>query len=316
MRTILLSIVCCSVLLPAGCRKDSAGSALPVNSVAIQAGSGKDTLQVSLPIASDSAFVIGVKAALTGAASSADHWVTFQVDTTKIAEYRSEYGSAVLLPTSCYYFYKSMTRIPAGSTVSDSAQLNIILQTKLDGYSTYILPVIIQSVDGNADGIATEQVLYYVLQTGKPSVITRTGWTIAGYSSAYANTSTTYPASNVLDDNNTSTMWVSDLAGKMPQWVAISFNKTVTFSSVTYYFPTAYTYPAKGGYPTSIQIETSTDGTNWDSKGVFAGNIVSNMQTIPVGLTTAKYLRFTSLASVKYSATYECIFISGIMVNP
>lgn len=269
---------------------------------------------MAIPIASDSTQVIGLQAVLADAVGS-DHWVTFKADTTKLAAFRAVYGNADLLPTSCYYFYKSTARIAAGSTVSDSAQLNIILQTKLDGYATYVLPLVIQSVDGNPDGIATSQVVYYVLKTGKPSVIPKTSWTIAGVSST-VTTSTAYAATNVLDDNNTTTSWASDLTQAMPQWVAINFNKSVTFSSVVYYFPTTYKYPTLGGYPTSIQLETSLDGTNWVNKGVFAGNIVNNMQVISLGLTTARYLRFTGLSSVKYNNTYETIFISGIGVLP
>ena len=90
----------------------------------------------------------------------------------------------------------------------------------------------------------------------------------------------------------------------------------MTFTAVNYYFPPALKYPTSGGYPTSIQIETSMDGTTWTTNGIFTGNLVNNMQTLNTGTTTAGYLRFTVLSSVKYAATYAAVFISGIELLP
>ncbi|MBS1566241.1 MAG: discoidin domain-containing protein, partial [Bacteroidetes bacterium] len=88
------------------------------------------------------------------------------------------------------------------------------------------------------------------------------------------------------------------------------------FTALNYYLPTALKYPTLGGYPTSILIETSLDGATWTNKGTYAGNINNNMQTLAVGQTTARYVRFTGLACVKYSATYDAIFISEISLIP
>lgn len=298
------------VLLTA-CHKDDLPATLPSGSISIQAASGKDTLQKSISILNDTAMVLGITAKLSGSASLSDHYVNFGVDTTKIAQYRTTYGQALLLPAYSYYFYKPQARIPAGSLVSEQAVLNIILQTKLEGYSTYVLPVLITDVDGITEGAQTTKVVYYVLKTGKPGSIPKAGWTIFSFSSV----NSTLVAANVLDDNNLTTYWASNTAGQMPQSVAINFNKVLTFSAVNYYFPTALKYPTMGGYPTSILIETSMDGITWVNRGTYAGNLVNNMQTLNTGIVTAKYLRFTSLASVKYSV-YSVIFISGISLVP
>lgn len=265
-----------------------------------------------LAILKDSLVVIGLKAELSGNASATDHWVNFAVDTTKITAFRERYGNAVLLPGTCYYFQKPMTRIAAGVAVSDSAQLNIFSQTKLEGYTTYVLPVVVQSVDGNVEGAATTRVLYYVLKTAKPASISKLGWTIAGFSSVYSS----FAATRILDDDNLTTFWASNITLQMPQWIAISFNKEVTFSALNYYLPTALAYPANGGYPTSILIETSMNGTTWENKGVYAGNIVNNMQTLNTGNITARYLRFTGLSCAKYLGSYEAILVSGISLVP
>jgi len=311
MRKNYIAIFCSLMIIATACSKKNTPDVLPDGSISFQQAAGKDTVEMPLSILSDSVLVIGVKAALSGNTSSSDHWVNFAVDTTKITAFRARYGSADVLPSLSYFFYKPMTRLSAGTSVSDSAQLNIAQETKLKEYSTYVLPVVIQSVDGKTGGAATTRVLYLVFKTGKALFASKAGWTIAGNSSVLA----TYVPANVLDDDNLTTLWGTSLSQQMPQWIAINFNRDITFLSLIYYIPTIINYPAYGGYPTSIQIETSMDGTNWVNKGIFAGNISNNMQTINTGATTARYLRFTVLASVKYAATYDCIFISGISLT-
>lgn len=305
-------IFCSLTVMLTACRKQSGPAVLPDGSISIQYAAGQDTIQMPLSILSDTALVMKLTAALSGNTSSTDHWVNFAVDTTKITAFSAKYGTALLLPRSSYFFYKPTTRLAAGASVSDPSQLNIVQETKLTEYSTYVLPVVIQSVDGKTEGAATSRVIYLVFKTGRPLFIKKAGWTIAGFSSAYS----TLVAANVLDADNIGTYWASNLTGQMPQWIALNFNRDITFSALAYYIPPALSYPKYGGYPTSIQIETSMDGVNWVSKGVFAGNIVNNTQTINTGITTARYLRFTALSSVKYAGVYEAVFISGISLFP
>lgn len=312
MRRIYIAIILPLLVLVAACSKDDSPAMLPEGSVAFSQAAGQDTIVMPLSILKDSAIVLGLKAVLTETASGGKHWVKFAVDTNKIADYRARFGSALLLPTTSYLFFKADAQIAEDTSLSEKGQLNIGQQTKLIEYSTYVLPVVIQSVDGNVDGIATNRVLYFVFKTGKPAVINKLGWTIAAFSSQNG----TFAPTTLLDDNNLTTYWASNIQQTMPQWVNISFNKELTFTALNYYLPTALRYPTLGGYPTSIQIETSMDGTTWTSKGVFAGNVVNNMQTIQLGETKARYLRFTALACVKYNNAYDAVFISGIGLVP
>ncbi|HEY8958824.1 discoidin domain-containing protein [Chitinophaga sp.] len=312
MHKIYIAVICPLILLLASCSKDDAPAALPGGSISFERAAGKDTIEMPLSILKDSLVVIAFKAALSGNTSGSEHWIKFAVDTTKIASFRSRFGSATLLPSGSYLFFKTDTRIAAGASLSDAAELNIGQQTKLTEYTTYVLPVVIRSVDGNLEGAAADRVLYFVFKTGKPLFINKKGWTIEEFSS---QNGTNGPAT-LLDDNNLTSYWITNITQQMPQWVTINFNREVTFTALNYYLPAALKYPTQGGYPTSIQIETSMDGATWQSKGIFAGNIANNMQTINTGLTTARYLRFISLASVKYASTYNAIFISGIALIP
>lgn len=312
MRNSYIVILCSLMLLLAACSKEKGAIALPNSSVTFDVPANRDTVQMPLSILKDSLIVVNLKAALTGSKSSADHWVNFAIDTSRIDSYRAKYGDAMLLPPASYYYYKPQIRLPAGASVSEPSQLNVTSETGLLEYTTYVLPIVIQSVDGKVEGAAAPKVLYYVFKTGKPLVITKAGWSIADVSSVLGS----FTAAKLIDTNKTTTYWASSITQPMPQWVTINFNRNVTFTTLSYSMPTALNYPTLGGYPTSIKIETSTDGTTWVNKGVFSGNIVNNTQTLSIGQTTARYLRFTSLASVKYAATYTAVFISDISLAP
>lgn len=321
MCKLQIFIVCTLMVLLTACSKDEETTTLPDASVSFALPAGKDSLQIPLLLENNVALVLDIKAALSGRVSSDDHHVSFAIDTTKINEYRNRYGEARILPTSSYLFYKPNSVISAGSTVSDAAQLNIAQQKKLRGYTTYVLPVVIKSVDGKVEGPATSRVIYYVFKTGPASEIPRQGWTIAAYSS---QNSSAVAATAAIDANNTTTYWLTSTTKQMPQYVTISLNNEYTFYGVSYYYPTILPYPGSGGYPTSIQIESSLDGTTWINRGVFAGNLVldtsnksttSYMQTLNTGEVTAKFVRFTVLAAVKYS-NLPIVFVSGITLAP
>lgn len=316
MRNTYIAILCSFVILLTACSKDDNNNKpapLPDGSISFNFAAGKDTIQMPLSILSDSTIVLGIKAALS-AASGTDHWVNFAIDTTKIAAFRATYGSAMLMPVSSYLFYKPMTKIAAGASLSDSAQLNIGQQTRLAEYSTYVLPVVIQSVDGNTEGAATRRTIYFVFKTGKPLFINRTGWTIESVSSTQGS----FAAANLIDNNDLTTYWANSITQTMPQWVSINFNRTIIFTGVNYFLPNLLVYPTQGGYPTSIKIETSMDGTAWTDRGTYAGNInvPTRSQTLPTGEITARYLRFTILACVKYANAYDAVFLGGISLVP
>lgn len=305
----ILSIL--TLWLLGGCEKENTKPVLPEGGVSFEVAAGKDTVEIPISILKDSIFTLDIRATLAGSAT-ADHWVNFRIEPSLLSEYRSLYGEAQLLPASSYLFHKAAIRLPAGSTVSEPAELNIARQTKLLEYTTYVLPIVIESVNGDADAEGAGKTLFYVFKTGRPLVINKTGWTIETYTSHFSN----FVPTNLLDEDNVQTYWASDIAARMPQGVTINFNRDITFAALNYFLPPLLNYPAMGGYPTSIQIETSMDGVNWESQGVFAGNVVNNTQTIELGLVTARYLRFTSLAAVAYAATYDTVFISGISLVP
>jgi hypothetical protein len=311
MRKLYFIALCTLMSLSMACKKDDKITQLPDASVSFELPAGSDVVEMPVALDKDITTTIELKAALLGTTSSSDHLVTFAIDTTKIADYRAKYGAALLPRVTSYLFYKPTATIAAGASVSEPAQLNIGQQTQFIEYSTYVLPVVIKSVDGKVEGPATTRVVYYVFKTGKPLNINKVGWAIQGFSSVF----NAFAATNLID-NSATTYWTSNIVQTFPQWVVINFNRDIIFTGLSYGVPALLSYPALGGYPTSIRIETSMNGTTWTDKGLFAGNIVANKQTIDLGLTTARYLRFTVLAGVKYANTYDAIFINDISLLP
>lgn len=297
------------------CKKEKERVALPEESVSFEQPAGTDVIEVPLNILLDGTTILEMKAVLNGSSSAENHNITFAVDTTKIGDYKAKYGAATLFPTKNYVFYKPISVLPAGANKSETAQLNLGLQSRLTELTTYVLPVVIKTIDGVS--VETKSPMYYVIKTGK-GFVSKTGWTIAAYSSQL--TTATGPTA-LLDANQTTTFWQTATAQQMPQWVSINFNSDVTFTGLNYYFPTALSYPRLGGYPTSVQIETSMDGTTWANNGVFAVGISTDgVQRIDLaGAVTARYLRFTSLSSVLYingATQINAIYISDLLLRP
>lgn len=279
------------------CNKDSVKPVLPAGSVTIQGFDTRDSLVRQVGIAKDTAMVIALKAVLTGAASTG-HTVDFRADTTRITSYRAKYGAATLLPTTSYFFFRSRCRIPAGASVSDSMQLNIVTQTTLKPETVYVLPVIIQSVDGRMNDAAADQTFYVVVKTGSKPVINKSNWSIVSVSNEL-DLLGAYKAVNLLDNDVRNTIWATDFGAPMPQHVVIDFGEILIFSGVTCRSPD--TYYASYGYPTRFKVEVSMDGSTWTDKGSYNAGPAPVSQSI--GITTARYMRFTVLAIAPYTAS-------------
>jgi len=307
------------VLLLMACKKDESGrESLAEGRVTFDLPTSTDVVARSLDIKNITLVSMEMKAALQGAASSDVHYVTFATDTTKIADYRAKYGSsALLLPTATYLYYKPTVAITAGTNISEAAVLNLSFQTVLRPRSTYVLPLVIASVDGQVQDPKTRRVVYYVFNTGEALYVDHTGFTLTATASS---TSGTNVAGRAVDAATGTSYWASATTAALPQFVSIDFGRDVDFSGLDYFFPTTVT-PTIGGYTTSAKIETSSNGTTWVDKGTYTVDVNNTLkkQTInlPV-LTTARYLRFTILTATPYvsgTLTYSIGFVGGILLR-
>lgn len=297
--------LCWVVIALTSCSKNNNKAILAENSIFIEGLIESDTVLLELPIVKDSAAVIGLKAIIDNPSTS-DHHISFGVDPTRLADYQAKYGNAQLLPSNAYLFVRPNCSIAAGKSISDSSELNIVEGTKLKSMTTYVLPVVIRSVDGNTDYAAKAQTLFVVVKTGKAAVISKLGWSIRSVSSQ----DTWNPANNLLDDDDINSTWATDIG--MPQYVELDLDGVVDFIAVTYRTP----YPYQGGYPKQVKIETSMDGSNWDDKGTYDGDGVDATKILATGNCTAKYLRFSILSVEPFFSSYDMAIIGGIGLVP
>lgn len=321
MKTYKLNLlaICTTVLLFMACKKDKTGrESLPQGSVTFDVPASTDVVARDYDIRSVSVVSVEMKASLQGMISSDVHYVTFATDTTKIADYKLKYGSnALLLPTKSYLYYKPTVAIAPGTNISEAAVLNLGFQTMLQPFTTYVLPLTIESVDGIPQDPKTRKVIYYVFNTKEPRYVNHTGVTLT------ATASSTFGANapiRAVDANTGTTFWASSNTVPLPQWLNIDFARNVTFSGLDYFFPTGLT-AANGAQTTSAKVETSLDNLTWVDKGTYAINVnnAAKMHTINFpSSTTARYLRFTILAANPYVAsptiTYNIGFVGGILL--
>ncbi|RDC55915.1 DUF1735 domain-containing protein [Pedobacter chinensis] len=321
MKTYKLNILAlCTVILQlTACKKDTSDrETLAEGRVTFDLPAATDVVAMSLDIKNVTLLSIEMKAAMQGSVSSDVHYVTFATDTAKIADYRAKYGnSALLLPTPTYLYYKPTVAISAGNNTSEPAVLNLSYQTVLKARSTYVLPLVIASVDGQIQDPKTRRVVYYVFNTGDALYVDHTGYTLTATASS---TSGANVASRAVDAATGTTYWASATTAALPQWVNIDFGRDVTFSGLDYFFPTAVT-PTIGGYTTTAKVETSSNGTTWIDNGTYAVDVNNTLKKQIINLpslTTARYLRFTILTATPYvsgTLTYSIGFVGGILLR-
>lgn len=310
-----LLAIATAVLLLMACKKDSEREVLAEGRVSFNLQAATDVVVVSplYDIKTTRLVSVEIKAALLGDISSNVHYVTFAPDTTKLADYKLKYGNtALLLPTNSYLFYKSTVAITAGTNISEAAVLNLGFQKTLKKFTTYVLPLVIASVDGVPLDPKTRKVIYYTLTTGDGLYVDHTGFTLTATASSVNGANV---AGRVVDGNYLGTYWLSNIAQTLPQWVNIDFARQVPFSGLDFYFPTAINYTTLGAYPTSAKIETSANNINWIDKGTYPVEIRNNdrLQTINLpSLTTARYLRLTVLAAAPYVSGANSYSVASI----
>lgn len=320
MKALKLNIIaaCSLILLLMACKKDKVSrEALPDGSVTFDLPASTEVVARDVDIKNVMVLSLEMKAVLAGTSGDV-HFVTFAADTTKIANYRLKYGNtALLLPTPNYLYYKPTVAIAAGTSQSEAAVLNLNVQTSLKPYSTYVLPLVITSVDGKPQDPATRRVVYYVFNTGAGRYVDNSGYTLTATASSTFGVNT---ASRAIDAATGTTFWASSNTVPLPQFLTIDYGRNVTFPGLDYFFPTGLTV-ANGAQTTSAKVETSVDNINWTDKGTYAINVnnVAKMHTITLpSVTTARYLRFTILAANPYVAsatiTYNIGFVGGILL--
>lgn len=310
------ALLCIAAIATISCKKNQVEPQLAPSAVSIKDAFNTDTAKtVKLSTEKDSLITIKLVAAVAQAAGSDGHTVVFGVDTSQMSAYRAKYGNALVLPASSYFIPFASGNIAAGTTESSAAEINILGESLLRPSTTYVLPVVIKSVDGQSpEKTGQGQLIYLLFKTAGTdfgAAISKTGWSIVSYSSTYS--AALYPAAYAID-NKPNTQWVSNLTGTMPQYVTIDMGQSYNLKAVTFQEWASY---AAGANPTQIMIELSTDGSNWTNAGTYndaaPGTAIKNLKLSKV--TPARYIRFTVLKASVYASIYTPVAIAEIGAN-
>lgn len=297
------------LLFFAACSEDEI-TELPASSIGISGYSSQnDTLVTEMEVLTDSIITIKLNATLHENEATDNHYVRFAVDTSKIASYRNKYGEAFVLPSTSYFFVKPECQITKGSTLSDEIELNIVQQTLLRPYSTFVLPLVIETVDGNPKSVNPGEVMYLVFKAGRALFISKAEWEIVD-----ATDIETGPGvPNNAIDNDEGTFWQagSTVGAVPPYFIEIDFANEIVFTaiSITNFHPVF-------GSILEGQIEVSLDGDIWSDLGTYQYTEQGD-RLIETGITSARYIRLNiSKVEPVFGGLFNPLYISEITLIP
>jgi hypothetical protein len=253
----------------------------------------------------DTTLTVNFQAAIAGQPSAYDNTVTFKVDTSKMAGYRTEHGDAPVLPASAYQFVKSEVDMPPGAPQSVSAQIKLLHTDLIPIGGVYVLPIVIANVNGKSNLMRQGQVFYIVFT----NVIDPKTFKIISSTSDDG-----YDVAQNILAGKQSSYWASTfmISSFTPQSVVVDMINPIPVSAITYYNgPDNASY----GTPLQLQVELSTDGTTWIDQGTFAGTPGNNKNTLSFTRTNARYFKLTILQVAPYFGTYYISEISAVAVD-
>lgn len=252
----------------------------------------------------DSVYYIVYGASFGGfGAAPQDIGVTFETDPSKAAAFNSLNGTNYpLLPEGSYQFTETSATIKKGTLATAPLAIRINPFEKLELFKDYILAVSIKGASGGVKLNESLTTAYFVVRASLDFAdfpeLDRSGWQIAGIS-------TEEPAEGEENgglgihmlDNKPSTFWHSKWDGgeaPLPHWFVIDMNKTQLLHGV--YFIGRQS--DKEGKPSSVKMEVSGNGTDWEEAGTLSpANINSKQKFFLSASHECRYIRATILST-------------------
>jgi hypothetical protein len=235
----------------------------------------------TLPLLHTPLDVTGKMSAKIVAASTrpvlADVTLTIVADTSLVDDYNSaNKTSALAMPAGAYHINGDGTvHIPAGSTVSDSLEIDITDPASLNNPGGYLLPFRITKVQGPDKGVqissnrgsAYVNVTYQfnnIVADQTPvtgDLVDRTGWSVA-----VSNTTNGALGPAMLDGSN-STAWRSSNSRSAAKWAVIDMGAAHSLTGLQL----TPDYVNTNENPTQVMVSVSTDSVSWTSQGLWTG---------------------------------------------
>lgn len=238
--------------------------------------------------------------------------VTFMVDEKALETYNQQNNTNYELPpTDSYRLNEKTVEIATGRSGSEMLSLEIN-PLKLNGTRAYLLPISIQSVSPTfpiAEGMETT---YYIINgeydENPYSPIAIDEWTIHDFSSD--DQDAVGGLAPYCIDGDISTCWLSQwrrfpdgTRPVHPHYVAVDMNNQQTLHGIQLFG--RQTAPGQSSqtylFPVNVHVETSNDGENWETAGLFT--LVASSSNEPEDTmyfedaVTCRYFKVTVLNS-------------------
>jgi len=275
----------------------------------------ESSLAVNLEM-EDTWFEIPVGAGFGGVnLPSSDIHVNFKVDPSLVAAYNERNGTNYpVMPEESYKFLESSAVISKGTASSNSVILNVN-PSKLGGIMAYLLPVSIESIDGNAEVNEGLKTTYYLVK-GTYSVnpyerMERTDWSIADFSTDENENASGGRVIHTIDGSVT-TFWATqwrDAKPNPPHHITIDMGSIQPLHGVYIAGRLASGVPKSNGNPREIIIETSVDGVNWTYSQQYA---IPNLAENEIWLDYTQNTRFFRITITATHADFYGTHIAEI----
>ncbi|MBD1421884.1 BT_3987 domain-containing protein [Sphingobacterium chuzhouense] len=206
--------------------------------------------------------------------------VTFEIAQEEVDSYNQQNNTNYELPPlDSYKLNNTTAEIQAGKTGSNSVSLDVN-PLKLNGTRSYLLPITISNVTPDIPVSESLKTTYFIIngfyETNPYDPLPKGDWTIHDFSSQASD-------GNAVDaiDGNLATHWLSEWRRDdnnqrpvHPHHITVDMENSHLLHGLQIYGrrPSGSQGPTSQDYlfPRNIHIETSNDGTTWQSAGIFS----------------------------------------------
>lgn len=234
-----------------------------------------------------------------------DQKIEIAVNNDWVTKYNTANGTSFLpMPANTIQLVKSSVTIPQGARASlDSFAVRLPDLTLFDANQKYLLPIELKGVSGggfNYPVDTSKKIVYVILTTLisniNPSnpIVTgtqtdRTNWVVQASGKYAANTDISF-----IKDNNYNTTWFMNGTTATPAWFTIDMGSVKNIKG--FMFAPNYMFVNSIYVPTSITVQTSSNGTTWTDIGQYVGSNAPGTLTNP----EKKYISFYDVVSSRY----------------
>ena len=237
----------------------------------------------------------------SGLEVASDVSVTLSVDPSKVEYYNSACGTSYeILPADCYSLPASAV-IPAGATCSEDLTISVDARGKIQPFDSYLLPVTITAATG-ADINPQQSTVYYLLSGAEDvwnmPLADRSQWRVVEVSSEETSGEGSDNGHAIhAFDGLKSTFWHTQWKGGEPQpphHIVVDMGQEVKMLGFQY-----VSRDHGEGWPQEMTLETSLDGSSWESAGTYSdlpAEGKAEFRSYLPGFKQARYFRLTITA--------------------